>query len=290
MLVDSGNQVLFDFTKVSASYGGSIANRNAFIYPVKNYPGWFRVGANIEGRSGGWIGAIGLQTGGSYTPSPPYKSFYITGILEEDKPHPTQYAFGARGNTAGLLDLTRTKTINLTTADYSSSAELYFNGSSSYVFVGSMTLGNQFTICAWINPKEIGGDYSIVGTGANGCDNWFGVYNSLLYTLVTEAMDLNNYPCGGSGTLAANAWNYVCLSVNTNVVKMYINGKLDITHGPLGFTIGAWTGDFAIGRRCPDLSSRYFYGKIDQVSCYNAVLSDIDILNLYNKTKSRYGL
>jgi hypothetical protein len=151
-----------------------------------------------------------------------------------------------------------------------------------------MTLGNQFTISAWINPKDVSGDYTILGTSANGCDNWIGINGSYLYALITETMDVNNLGLFGTTALTPNKWYHVCMVVNTNVAKLYLNGSLDYNSGTIGFTIAAWTGNFSVGRRCPDLDQRYFNGNIDSVACYNTVLTDQEILSLYNRTKSRY--
>jgi len=64
MLGDGSNNIQFNLDTRAITYGGGIQNRNAFIRDVPGWPGWIRVGANIEGRTGGWVGCFGYS---SYT-------------------------------------------------------------------------------------------------------------------------------------------------------------------------------------------------------------------------------
>jgi len=110
MLNDGGNMVTFDFTTGAITYGGGIENRNAFMSTVVGFPGWYRVGANIEGRFGGWVGCVGLSTNTSYTPSAPYKSFYITGLQYEYKKSLHSICFWNKVCHAGVASILRQET------------------------------------------------------------------------------------------------------------------------------------------------------------------------------------
>jgi hypothetical protein len=288
MLGDSSNMVTFNIATMSISYGGTISNRNAFIHEVVGYPGWYRLAANIEGRFGGWVGCIGLDTYTQYTPSLPYKSFYITGLQYEYKARSTAYVFGTRTATQGLLDLTGANSIDLTNAGYVTGS-ISLNGTSEYFTIGTHNLGNQFTICVWARPTSISGDTVMVGTNANGCDNWFSINNGYAYVYATETADVNNYPTSGNTLMTVNTWNYICMTMNTNTIKVYLNGVQDGS-STAAFNIATWNGAFSIGSRCPDLAQRYFPGEIGNVVFYNHVLSDAQILKNFNRTKSRYGL
>ena len=80
MIADGSNGVVFNLDTLEITYGNGISNRNAYIRAVPGYPGWYRVAANIEGRAGGWVASIGIGQYAEYTPSAPFKSFYLCGL------------------------------------------------------------------------------------------------------------------------------------------------------------------------------------------------------------------
>ncbi len=130
MVGDFSKSAIFNLDSGAITVGGGISSANTFYTPVPGYPGWYKVGANIEGRVGGWVASIGLGQAGGYTPSTPFKSFYICGIQYERNiaTHCTQFtpAGNTRSNTQGLLDLTRNKTISLSNTSYDTNAMVYF--------------------------------------------------------------------------------------------------------------------------------------------------------------------
>lgn len=289
LLGDGGNMITFNFVARTITYGGGISNRNAFMNMVVGFPGWYRVGANIEGRFGGWVGCIGLSTNATYTPISPYKSFYITGLQYEYKTHCTPYVFGTRSNTQGLFDLAAANTLDLINSTFDNNAQITFNGSGNYITTPTINLGNTFTVSAWFNSSDVNADTTIVGTDANGCDNWLGVSGGYLYGFVTQTADVNNFTFSGATTLSNNKWYHTSIVVNGNTATLYLNGKQDYTT-TTAFTIGAWNGTFSIGRRCPSVAQRFFNGKIDIVSMCTRSLTASEILRNYNAVKSRFGL
>ena len=213
----------------------------------------------------------------------------IKNVQVEISPAATPFVNGSRSNTQGLLDLTGGSTIDLTNAGYNTSSEITFNGSSNYITTPTINLGNTFTISAWFNSSGVAGDTVIVGTDANGCDNWLGVYNGYLYGFVTQIADVNNFTFNGATALSNNQWYHASIVVNVNTVTLYLNGKQDYTT-TTAFTIGAWNGVFSIGRRCPAVAQRFFNGKIETVSMYNRALSASEILRNFNSQRSRYSV
>jgi hypothetical protein len=280
MLGDSGNTVTFNFTTGAITYGGSISNRNAFMSTVVGFPGWYRVGANIEGRAGGWVGCLGLDTYTSYTPSAPYKSFYITGMQYEYKDHCTPYVFGTRSATQGLLDLTSRNTIDLTDMSYNSSSAVFtFDGVNDYINtnVPAQTLTNG-TIEAWVyDTKNNSGYRAIVQFNVNTDDALY-IYPSNV---------LGFWPCAASSlTVPSNTWVHVAVAYNGSQLLYSVNGVTqeisttcadftDLQYVKIG---GHSTGD---GER--------WQGNITEVKVYNRALSRDEILKNYNRSKARYG-
>jgi hypothetical protein len=284
MLNDSGNQVSFDLSTKTITYGGGIENRSAFCTDVQGYPGWLRVGANIEGRFGGWVGSVGINTGGSYTPSSPYKAFYITGLQYEYKDHPTPYVFGTRSNTQGLLDVTRNTLVDLTNAGYNTSSEISFNGSSNYIINSTNLLPTSaYTKVAWFNTNNTSATNNIVSGGSSAAHAFWLGGGTKLYA----GHNGNWYTVTSTTTISANTWYFGAVSFDTtNGWKLYVNGNLEATNSGTTTFTGANPGDIQMGSYG---GANYFSGKIAMASVYNRVLSSDEILKLYNNTKARYG-
>ena len=283
MLNDGGNMVTFDFTTNTITYGGSISNRNAIMQPLKDWPGWYRVGANIEGRVGGWVGSIGLNVNTSYTPSSPYKSFYITGVQYEYKDHITQYVTGSRSNTDGAIDLAKTNSINLSNTAFDSNARITFNNSTSYINTGCILNGSTYTKFAWFNTNNLSAANNIVSGGTNGQHAfWLAVGNKL-----NAGHNGSWSTVQSSTTISTNTWYFGAASFSTSTGwRLYLNGSMEAssvsTTTFTGTTMPTLIGSYDYGN--------LFSGTIDMVGIYNKVLSDADVLQLYLRTKSRYRL
>jgi hypothetical protein len=132
MLGDGGSTAIFNLvTGTVVSTGARVSN--AFITKVSGWLGWYRVGANIGGRTGGWVGAVGLDVQTSYTPSLPYKSMYVTGMQYESKTYCTPFVVGSNrsANTVagggGLLDISGNNVnADLTNVSFNSTGSITF--------------------------------------------------------------------------------------------------------------------------------------------------------------------
>ena len=287
MLNDSGNQVSFDLSTKAITYGGGIENRNAVCADVPGYPGWLRVGANIEGRYGGWVGCVGIATGGSYTPSTPYKAFYITGLQYETKTAPTAYTSpGSRSNTQGAIDLTGTGTIDLTNAAYDSNAVMYFNGTGFCATTAAVlpsANSTAITLIAWCKPTNLAGWQTVLGThgsfrqiGFSGTSFYFG----------GNGGGGNNFVSGG--TVSNNNWYMLAMVYDGATTGYgYLNGAL-ASSGNIG-TNGGSNGVQCIGSYHSGGYEK-FQGYISQCFVYSRALSAAEILKNFNAQKSRYGL
>jgi hypothetical protein len=281
-------------TNIGLHSGGGTGGYNASDFTSiseKNVPsdciikdGWVQMlsDASWSSTTVGHCVGIGLNNSGPY-------SFLVTEPMYYPNNRLVNFTPTSRSNTQGLRDLTGGSTIDLTNAGYNVSSEITFNGSSNYIITPTINLGNTFTITAWFNSSGVAGDTVIVGTDANGCDNWLGVSGGYLYGFVTQIADVNNFTFIGATALSNNQWYHASIVVNVNTVTLYLNGKQDYTT-TTAFTIGAWNGTFSIGRRCPSVAQRFFNGKIDTVSMYNRVLSAAEIFKNFNSQKSRYSV
>ena len=92
-----------------------------------------------------------------------------------------------------------------------------------------------------------------------------------------------------------NVWHNIVAAFTTstsvvanNTVSMYFNGVLNQSALTRVLVYGGNTaGTIQLGRRT---SGGYFNGNISNVQIYNRLLSDNEVLQNYNATKSRFGL
>lgn len=111
LLGDGTNRITFNLNTRAITYGSPNAPKVAFIEDVREYPGWLRIGANLWGRGGGWVGSFGYDVSTQYTGSVSGKQMYVAGAVEEATLAPSKFlpAQTTRGTTVatggGLVDI-----------------------------------------------------------------------------------------------------------------------------------------------------------------------------------------
>ena len=308
MLGDGGNQISFNLSTRAITYGGGISNRNAFCVEVSGFPGWLYVGANIEGRYGGWVGCIGISTASSYTPTAPYKAFYITALQYEYKVAPTKFTFGTRSNTQGLLDLVGNCTVDLTNASYTSgSVPIFINNgitSNNIVVTPSSVVTNtqtQYTRIGWFYLTSYSSAWSPIIQNSIGNNSDMGLtvlsdgklqFRQYTKTYTSGTAD-GDYGVNGTLTVAINRWNMGVIVVDrtANIVSFYLNGVFDSTSA-INVIGNSSSNTIIIGGASSDSYSggRMFKGYISTAAHYNRCLSASEVLQIYNSAKSRFGL
>jgi hypothetical protein len=298
MLGDGGSTAIFNLvTGTVVSTGVRVSN--AFITKVSGWLGWYRVGANIGGREGGWVGAVGLDVQTSYTPSLPYKSMYVTGLQYEDtKTYCTPFVNGSRtANTiaggGGLLDISGNNVnADLTNVSFNSSGYT-FGGSANYIDLPASTFLdfnlNNFSIFTWINSSatanfgNIFNNMNAAGTlgvqfltqpNNGGCRVWIG---DLLHN---NTVNVTN-----------GSWNYIGFVRDGDYVYFYVNGSLSSTG--TGFAAKNATpnsgNDRRIGRQTTN-TAYDFNGQISNFKIYSRLLTAAEVLQNFNATRKTYGI
>lgn len=238
LLGDAPNMIYFNLITGIITYGGGITNRNAILEPVPFYPGWYRIGANFEGRAGGWVGGIGYSMQINYAGSGALRSMYITGIQYEYKTYPTPFTPNTRGSTVatggGLIDqsgnVNNGELVNGVTFDSGDLGSLVFDGVDDYVNIPSSAIptGNQISIevvSEWNGSLQ---PNSIIAAGEGGNQDlslhlpW---NDSVVYwdagrpfNRIAKFINPNEY-------LGIRHW--VCLkNATTGVMQIYLDGNL----------------------------------------------------------------
>jgi hypothetical protein len=300
LLNDSGNRITFDLDALTITYGGGISNRNAFITPVIGHDGWYRVGANIEGRSGGWVGCIGYSPWLSYTGTSGAKQCYITGIQYEAKSSPTSFveAQTTRGTTVatggGWADLTGNgnngELVNGVRESADNLGSLSFDGSNDYITTGFTrgTLGNYLSISVWYKYLGTSGrTYSaIIGGKESGAGTEFFIGKHTGNTNIgIQDGNYNSSFVTGSNAFDGN-WHQLVYTYDNGTGKIYLDSVLKNTGS---FTKCNDAEEIVIGGEIEG-SGYHFEGYISSVSFHNRVLTADEVKQNFNAQRGRFGI
>ena len=270
------------------------------------FPGWFRIGANIEGRGGGWVGSVSLNGSGSYTGTPGARAAYIAGVQYEYTAAPTHFvAAGVTRNASpdaisGWKDLSGNANhgtlVGAPTFSRSYNGGVTFDGSTQSITIpyaaGSMDFSNAQTIVMWLKP----------GTGANSArrnpyNHAYGgsgtitreIAGSFSYYFGTAGTDTTPwYGRSSSFTVGENELANIAVVRNqtNNFVSWYKNGKFVNTGDAAGLAATTnTTTQITIGN---GYTSR-FIGDIYFAAVYNKALTASEVAQIYNATKTRFG-
>lgn len=294
MLGDGSNNIQFNLDTRVITYGGGIENRNAFIRDVPGWPGWIRVGANIEGRVGGWVGCFGYSSYTSYTGTAGAKKCYITGVQYEYKAYPTQFTTGTRSATQGLKDLTGRSTIDLSNVSFDSNAQMTFDGTDDYVGLAGFTQPsnpNIFSVEAVVKlfdhnaGTNIG---SVIVNNYSSLNGWIFFLNgpNSKLSLRHHNGSATSYNVEYSSGINLNQWYHIAATDDGAVVRIYLNGTQVVTG--TSATSTNYSGQPLIGQFGG--GNAMTYGNITVVRIYNRTLSASEIQQNFNAVRGRYGI
>lgn len=173
----------------------------------------------------------------------------------------------------------------LVNATYSSisGGTMVFNGVDGVVPINQpIPTGSDFTISAWVYANTVSLSHNIVSSASSP----FWVNAGTL-----SAGIANNYTYVNSPSFPTNEWKFVTVTFNdsSSTMKLYVNGVLVDTN--TNATASYTAEDTFIGAHYSGGSNVSFWnGYIPQVYIYSNEQSSTEVLNLYNNTKSTYGL
>lgn len=164
---------------------------------------------------------------------------------------------------------------------------LYLDGNGDYVDIGNgLNLYGKYSISFWIKSEDLNRKYP--GILAKYETNHYGPYDFDLHYNKANIWISDGH--GGyssidsNTTIQQNKWTHIAYTVNYNKLRIYINGRLDIT---ATIPIMTQNGDkVTIGRQSLMFSPYYdleFKGYVDEVRIYDRELTATEIRLLSNK-------
>ena len=272
---------------------------------------------------GGWVRYIYTLQTAWYTGSGTsfriaiYPGYGGRGLMEykvrqvqvEQKPHATPFVNGTRSATQGLIDRTGTSTIDISNTSFDSNAQMTFDGTDDYITLGSdsvlQDIGSFATIECWFKSSSlVGSKFAIMvgwGDGTSyysnfGIGNWFSAWSDESIYVGINSAAVVYAERDGSAKYHDGNWHHAVALMGHNNHKIYVDGSevsVSFAYGSnsvstsklFGFSSGT---EVYIGLR--PYGNGHFQGDLPVVKIYNRLLSDYEILQNYNATKSRFGL
>jgi len=159
--------------------------------------------------------------------------------------------------------------------DKVSNYSMEFDGMDDYIDVGSINLGNTFTLSAWV---KLNGFASTQNTVFGGGNNIYAIYipnSTTIYFNFGSGFALFTVP-----TILTSTWYNIIFTRNGSNGEVFVNGISQGTTTALG--ANNFTVNF-LGCEKQTIGTKYYFnGNIDNVSLYNSELSQSDITNIYN--------
>ena len=175
--------------------------------------------------------------------------------------------------TANLVNSDLTRSIPY------SSYSMDFDGTADYIDCGAGFQYSDLTISGWFYADSISTFRRIIQLGRSSGGIGFGVAWENSSKLIafwnngTETVRL------GNTSLSTGNWYHFAMTRNSTEVKIYVNGSDDSgTGGQTGW--GSSNNNLELGRK--DGGGQYMDGKLSNVAIWNSVLTDDQILTIYN--------
>jgi hypothetical protein len=194
---------------------------------------------------------------------------------------------GNANDLSGNYNGTEQGTVTYTTGQYGQCGVFSANGNRVLSNYPQTSLGDTWTISAWVKPNFSGdGLYAGAIGNANGATGFqFLTWNGSIWCMSLEGTYSINL------TLTDNVWQHFVLSVDygTDEAKIYRDGVLLDTMTLNGsFTPCSSNSNIYIGQSFDGATDRWWGGAIDQVRIFSKAISSDEVLLLYNEEFAQY--
>ena len=229
---------------------------------------------------------------------------YLSNAQLEKKDHATSYTSTSRGTTVatggGFADLSgydnHGELVNGVLYDSNNCGSLVFDGVNDYVNIPYNSVMNSFplTITGWCKFTQ-GGDFEFINkygaSSVNGYSIRVSVDGVRTYFFRDGSNFISNYNGYFGGPLEYIKWYHIVVVFNHNGRNIYINGVYKDSQnwtGIAGQVTSTTNIRIGVYPNYDDTLVNYFSGISSEYKFYNRALSQSEITQLYNSTKTRY--
>lgn len=168
---------------------------------------------------------------------------------------------------------------------------LTFNGSNQYVDTNNFLNAESFSVCAWFR-KTSSGIQMIISKETNGGFPWnyrIWLNGGQIIGDIRQSSGLSQSINSPLSSYNNGNWYNVVFTRNDSILRLYVNGVEvnnvpDTLTGSITNNQTVWIGLSAY------LGGSYDYiGDISEIMVYNAVLTDAEVLQNFDATKTRFG-
>jgi hypothetical protein len=239
-------------------------------------------------------GRVGFRTPSSGGNTPPLITNGL--ILNLDASNPTSYQNG----WTTFVDLSPTLNNGILTngVGYSPSngGYLTFDGINDYVNMESNSAFNlvNISISIWVKLDTTASNNFIAGRyyNTNIENGWIIYYNPTTQKIIFGGRESSAVFIGNQSinSYNVNTWYNLVFTKSSNTWSIYANGSLDMNQnngvGNVAFSLN----NMQFGGTIQSYGSNYGKNSIGSVHIYNRALSNSEVLQNFNATKTRFGL
>ena len=234
-------------------------------------------------------------------------SFEVKNPQLEAKGHASNYVDGTRSDTAGLIDLKRTKTLDLGDVGFTSGQELDFDGSDDKIELSNHlnTIGSEATFDIVFKSYSTNDSFKVMIGWGNGNSNYShisiggltsGYSDESLHALLNTNFEM--YVREGHTKYKDNEYHHVSVTLGANKYSIWIDG----VEKTFTFHQGSQASHFPeivgynsnitaqVGQRPYGGGTGNFEGEIPVMKVYKRILTDEEIKQNYKAYKNRFGI
>ena len=224
---------------------------------------------------------------------------YIKDFMIEQKDHCTPWTATSRSNTQGLIDLKRTRDINVSNTSFDSSGQMNFDSSNDMITIDVDSIvrnADTITIEGIVNASVgSAGPWAILTDHATSSDKdgfwWhYNIGNAVYFRVEDATAGEQGTTFSGSVPFVSNVNQHVVTVVGLNHVFVYVNGELEKSYTPnfrWNRIDSSKTAYLHIGRSYPNY---YLAGEVPVLKMHNRGLTASEVKQNYQSYKKRFNL
>jgi len=219
------------------------------------------------------------------------KIYYRNMQFEHNKSHHTPFVAGTRSSTQSLIDLKRSRDIDVSNVSFSSTGQPEFDGTDDYIQIPdpNVSSSNGFSIEMIIKPTNASSSPMVITPASGGIDHFVRFNsNGRLYMRMIVAQDSSVQDFTTTTSLSSTGYHYVVFTFKQSEGgKAYYNGSQE-SAASANFTALDWSSVWRIGQR--GNNTFFFDGELPILKVHNEVLTADQVKQNYNAYKNRFDI